>query len=109
MPGLDQGADLPQLAVVYGHLEIVDGHGAQPRDAVDCGPVIDRRFENRLVELRLKTGDQPLAPFGTQRGERTEKTIGAPVRDPGDDEVLRGSDAGDRLSVIDMLRDQLAG
>src|ERR1700680_3937073 len=109
MPGLDQCADLPQLAVMDGHVEIVDGHRAQTRDAVDRGPVVDRRFENRLVEFLVKAGEQPPAPIGTQRGERTEKTIGAPIRDPGHDQMPRWGDAGDRLAMIDMLRDQLTG
>src|ERR1700719_3041501 len=109
MPGLDQRADLPQLAVVYGHVEMVDGHRAQARDAVDCRPVMDCRFEDRLVELLVKTGEQPLARIRAQHGERAEKTIGAPVRDPGHDQMPRRGGAGDRLAMIDMLRDQLTG
>src|ERR1700732_2422068 len=109
MPGPDQRADLPQLAVVDYHLEVVDRHRAQTRDTVDRGPVVDRRFENRLVELLVQTGEQPLAPIRTQRGERAEKSIGAPVRDPGHDQMPRWGDAGDRLAMIDILRDQLTG
>src|SRR6266403_2362870 len=107
--GLDQRADLPQLAVVDYHLEVVDRHRAQTRDTVDRGPVIDRRFENRLVELLVQTGEQPLAPIRTQRGERAEKSVGAPVRNAGHYQMPRRGDAGDRLAMLDMLRNQLTG
>src|ERR1700730_2969913 len=109
MPGLDQRADLPQLAVVNYHLEVVDRHRAQTRDAVDRRPVIDRRFENRLVELLVQTGEQPLAPIRTQRGEGAEKSKGAPAANARHDQMPRRGDAGDLLSVIDILRYQLTG
>src|SRR3984893_5648028 len=71
--------------------------------------MIDGRLEDRFVERLIEAGEQPRAPILAQGGERAEEGVRSPVRDSGDDQMLRRGDASDRFAVVDMLRDQRAG
>src|SRR5207253_10643683 len=106
MPSLDQGADLPQDAVVRGDVEIIHRRGSLKRYAVDRRAVLDGCCEHGAVEVLVEACEQSPTPILTQRGKRSDKRIGSPVRHAGDDEMPRCGNARDRLAVRYMARDQ---
>src|SRR6516225_6753220 len=106
---LGERADFAQLAVVNCDIETVHSHRAQARNAIDRRPVNDRRFQNRLVAHLVETAEHLLAPVFAQDGERCEKTVGPPIRNPGNDQMTGWGHTSDRLTVLDMLGYQLTG
>src|SRR5215831_2280840 len=108
MPGLDERADLSDLLVMDREIEIVHGHRTQPRYAINGRPILDSRFENRPVEKFVKAGKQPCTPILAKPGERAEKSVSSPIRDSGDNQMLRRRHACDRVAMIDVKRNQLA-
>ena len=104
------GTDLPQLAVVYCHCRDCrrsSRAGARRRRP----PARSLTVASRTAWSSFRQGRRAAASrqSATQHGERTEKAIGPPVRDPGHDQMPRRGDASDLSPMIDMLRDQSAG
>src|SRR5215471_19985425 len=106
---LGESADFAQLAVVNCDIETVDSHCAQARNAIDCRPVNDCRLQHRLVARLVETAEHLLAPVFAQDGERREKAVGSPIRNPGNDQMAGWGHTSDRLTVLDMLGYQLTG
>ena len=94
--------------MVSADFERIDRRGLHACHAIDRRPIAHRGFQNRLIQSRIKTCQQCLAPVRAHHGQSAEQCICTPVRHASQDQMRRRRDTGNVCSMHDMRRNHLA-